>query len=52
MRTAAEPLEPAVRRRRPGALAGRAIARRGMGKLVFLDLVDRSGRIQVICDAP
>src|SRR5262245_33600753 len=26
------------------------MARRGMGKLVFLDLVDLSGRIQVICD--
>jgi lysyl-tRNA synthetase, class II len=32
-------------------LAGRAMARRGMGKLVFLDLVDLSGRIQVICDS-
>jgi lysyl-tRNA synthetase, class II len=31
-------------------LAGRAMARRGMGKLVFVDLVDRSGRIQLICD--
>ena len=31
-------------------LAGRAMARRGMGKLVFVDLVDRSGRIQIICD--
>jgi len=31
-------------------IAGRAMARRGMGKLVFLDLVDRSGRIQLICD--
>ena len=31
-------------------LAGRAMARREMGKLVFLDLVDRSGRIQLICD--
>ncbi len=31
-------------------IAGRAMARRGMGKLVFLDVVDRSGRIQVICD--
>jgi lysyl-tRNA synthetase class 2 len=31
-------------------VAGRAMARRGMGKLVFLDLVDRSGRIQVMCD--
>jgi len=27
------------------------MARREMGKLVFLDLVDRSGRIQVICDS-
>ncbi len=34
--------DPAARRARDGAA--------GMGKLVFLDLVDRSGRIQVICD--
>jgi len=27
------------------------MARRAMGKLVFLDVVDRTGRIQVICDA-
>ncbi len=32
-------------------LAGRIMARREMGKLVFLDLVDRSGRIQLICDS-
>jgi lysyl-tRNA synthetase class 2 len=38
-------LEEAQRR-----LAGRAMARREMGKLVFLDLVDRSGRIQLMCD--
>jgi lysyl-tRNA synthetase class 2 len=31
-------------------LAGRVLARREMGKLVFCDLVDRSGRIQLICD--
>src|SRR5919106_1749517 len=31
-------------------LAGRAMARREMGKLVFLDLVDRTGRIQLLCD--
>ena len=31
-------------------LAGRVMARRDMGKLVFLDLVDRSGRIQLMCD--
>src|SRR5204862_2388388 len=30
-------------------LAGRVMARRDMGKLVFLDLVDRSGRVQLIC---
>jgi lysyl-tRNA synthetase class 2 len=32
------------------SLAGRVLARREMGKLVFLDLVDRSGRIQLMCD--
>jgi lysyl-tRNA synthetase class 2 len=31
-------------------LAGRVLARREMGKLVFFDLVDRSGRIQLMCD--
>ena len=31
-------------------LAGRVMARREMGKLVFVDLVDRSGRIQLMCD--
>src|SRR5712692_11018237 len=30
-------------------LAGRVMARRDRGKLVFLDLVDRSGRIQLLC---
>ena len=32
-------------------LAGRVMARRDMGKLVFLDLVDRSGRIQLLVPA-
>jgi lysyl-tRNA synthetase class 2 len=31
-------------------LAGRVMARREMGKLTFLDLVDRSGRIQLIAE--
>ena len=31
-------------------IAGRVMARREMGKLVFVDLVDRSGRIQLMCD--
>src|SRR5919198_1581764 len=29
-------------------IAGRVLARRDMGKLMFLDLVDRSGRIQLL----
>ncbi len=37
--------ESASRRR----LAGRVLARREMGKLTFLDLADRSGRIQLLC---
>jgi lysyl-tRNA synthetase, class II len=52
VRAEADRLEPgatddATKRR----LAGRVMARRDMGKLVFLDLVDRSGRIQLICPA-
>ena len=31
-------------------VAGRVMARREMGKLTFLDLVDRSGRIQLIVE--
>jgi lysyl-tRNA synthetase, class II len=50
VRAMAEQLEPGATddttKRR---LAGRVMARRDMGKLVFLDLVDRSGRIQLIC---
>ena len=49
VRAEAEPLandETAAPTRR---LAGRVMARRDMGKLVFLDLVDRSGRIQLLC---
>jgi lysyl-tRNA synthetase class 2 len=50
VRAECEPLAPGEELDRVRRLAGRAMARRGMGKLVFLDLVDRSGRIQVICD--
>jgi lysyl-tRNA synthetase, class II len=31
-------------------VAGRVMARRGHGQLTFLDLVDRSGRIQLLCE--
>lgn len=44
---ALEPGSESVEKRR---LAGRILGRRGHGKLVFLDLVDRSGRIQLLCD--
>ena len=50
VRADAEPLEAGGEAEATRRVAGRAMARRGMGKLVFLDLVDRSGRIQVICD--
>ncbi len=50
VRAEAEPLESGGEATTTRRVAGRAMARRGMGKLVFLDVVDRSGRIQVICD--
>src|SRR5256714_7748202 len=50
VRAEAERLEPAEEAGDQRRVAGRVMARRGMGKLVFLDLVDRSGRIQLLCD--
>jgi lysyl-tRNA synthetase, class II len=49
VRAEAEPLEPGDEASETRRLAGRVMARRDMGKLVFLDLVDRSGRIQLLC---
>ena len=49
VRVEAEPLENGVTGEPKRRLAGRVLARRDMGKLVFLDLVDRSGRIQLVC---
>jgi lysyl-tRNA synthetase class 2 len=49
VRAEAEPLEDGAQAATTRRLAGRVMARRDMGKLVFLDLVDRSGRIQLIC---
>jgi lysyl-tRNA synthetase, class II len=48
-RAEAEPLDPGGEASETRRLAGRVMARRDMGKLVFLDLVDRSGRIQLLC---
>ena len=49
VRAAAEPLDAGATADETMRLAGRVLARRDMGKLVFLDLVDRSGRIQLFC---
>jgi lysyl-tRNA synthetase class 2 len=49
VRSDAEPLENGATAESTRRLAGRVMARRDMGKLVFLDLVDRSGRIQLMC---
>jgi lysyl-tRNA synthetase class 2 len=50
VRAEAERLEPGQTGAGSHRLAGRVMARREMGKLVFCDLVDRSGRIQLMCD--
>jgi lysyl-tRNA synthetase class 2 len=50
VRAEAEKLEPGDEADDERRIAGRVMARREMGKLVFLDLVDRSGRIQLLCD--
>jgi lysyl-tRNA synthetase, class II len=51
VRAEAEPLEAGAEAAETRRLAGRVMARRDMGKLVFLDLVDRSGRVQLLCAA-
>jgi lysyl-tRNA synthetase class 2 len=50
VREEAAALEPDTESPEKRRLAGRAMARRGHGKLTFLDLVDRSGRIQLLCE--
>jgi lysyl-tRNA synthetase class 2 len=49
VRLEAEELEPGGEGSDRRRLAGRVLGRRGHGKLVFLDLVDRSGQIQLLC---
>jgi lysyl-tRNA synthetase, class II len=49
VRDEAARLEPGAEAPEKRRLAGRVLARRDMGKLTFLDLVDRSGRIQLLC---
>jgi lysyl-tRNA synthetase class 2 len=50
VRTEAGALEPAAESETMRRLAGRVLGRRELGKLTFLDLVDRSGRIQLFCE--
>jgi lysyl-tRNA synthetase class 2 len=50
VRAETEELEPGAESGETRRVAGRVLGRREMGKLVFLDLVDRSGRIQLLCD--
>jgi lysyl-tRNA synthetase class 2 len=51
VRAEAEALEPGASADDTRRLAGRVLARRDMGKLTFFDLVDRSGRLQLFCEA-
>jgi lysyl-tRNA synthetase class 2 len=50
VRVEAERAEPGATLDEEHRIAGRIMARREMGKLTFLDLVDRSGRIQLISE--
>jgi lysyl-tRNA synthetase class 2 len=51
VRAEADALDPGREGEDTRRLAGRILGRRGHGKLVFLDLVDRSGQIQLLCAA-
>ena len=51
VRAEAEMLDPGAEAGETRRVAGRVLGRRGHGKLVFLDLVDRSGQIQLLCSA-
>src|SRR2546425_11106712 len=48
VRVEAEKVGPGEEAGEPRRVAGRVMARRDLGKLVFLDLVDRSGKIQLL----
>jgi lysyl-tRNA synthetase class 2 len=51
VRAVADALEPGAEASEIVRVAGRVLARRAMGKVVFLDIVDRSGRMQLVCSA-
>jgi lysyl-tRNA synthetase, class II len=49
---AAEPLSPGEMGTEELRVAGRMMGRRGHGGIAFLDLVDRSGRVQLVVEDP
>jgi|Tabmets5t2r1_1033131.scaffolds.fasta_scaffold05614_3 lysyl-tRNA synthetase class 2 len=51
VRAEADALEPGAEGAATRRLAGRVLGKRGHGKLVFVDLVDRTGQIQLLCAA-
>ncbi len=50
VRAEAEALAPGTEASSCRRVAGRVLGRREHGRLVFLDLVDRTGRIQLLCE--
>jgi lysyl-tRNA synthetase class 2 len=50
VRAIAERVEPGANTEQRFRLAGRVMGRRDLGKLMFLDLVDRSGEIQLLLE--
>jgi lysyl-tRNA synthetase class 2 len=50
LRAETERLDAGARLEAVWRIAGRVMGRRELGKLVFLDVVDRTGRIQLMCD--
>jgi lysyl-tRNA synthetase, class II len=50
VRAEADQLDPGAEGSATWRVAGRVMARRDLGRLMFLDLVDRSGRIQLMLD--
>jgi len=51
VRADADALEAGAEGSGSARVAGRVLARRAMGKVVFLDIVDQSGRLQLVCSA-
>ena len=51
VRAESDALEAGAESSGSARVAGRVLGRRAMGKVVFLDIVDQSGRLQLVCSA-